>query len=63
AMRTDEQCPLPARGYIAGRGQAGGWVLWRAGPVVGVAVTTSEDAQRRLLLRITSTIGTWSVPS
>ncbi len=63
AMRTEELCPLPARGYIAGRGQAGGWVLWRAGPVVGIAVTPSEDAQRRLLLRITSTIRTWSVPS
>ena len=61
AMRADDVCPLPSHGYSAGRGHAGGWVMWRAGTILGIAVTTSEDAQRRMLLRVSSTITDWTV--
>jgi hypothetical protein len=61
ALRCDELCPLPSRSYLAGRGQSGGWLLWRAGAMIGIAVTTSDDAQRRLLLRVASTIDRWAV--
>lgn len=60
-LRVDSLCPLPSRGYATGRGAGGGWVMWRAGDMVGVAVTAGDDAQRRLLLRVSSTISDWAV--
>jgi hypothetical protein len=60
AMNVEELSPLPPRSYLAGRGPAGGWLLWRAGAMLGLAVTTSEDAQRRLLLRVATKIATWT---
>lgn len=61
ALRVGELCPLPSRGYLAGRGSSGGWAVWRAGVMIGLAVTASEDAQRRLLLRVASTLPDWAV--
>lgn len=61
ALRADELCPMPSHSYLAGRGQSGGWLMWRAGAMLGLAVTTSEDAQRRLLLRVASRISDWTV--
>lgn len=60
AVRVEELCPLPSRSYLAGRGQSGGWLMWRAGAMLGLAVTTSEDAQRRLLLRVATKIAGWT---
>jgi len=60
-LRVDGLSPLPSRGYLAGRGTGGGWVLWRADAMVGLAVTRSDEAQRRLLLRVAQTIATWEV--
>jgi hypothetical protein len=60
-LRTDSVCPLSSRGYATGRGAVGGWVMWRADDVVGIAVTTNDDAQRRLLLRVASTLADWTV--
>jgi hypothetical protein len=60
-LRADTLCPLASRGYASGRGTGGGWVLWRAGDMVGVAVSTNDDAQRRILLRVASTIAEWVV--
>ena len=61
AVRADELSPLPTRSYLAGRGHTGGWMMWRAGSMLGLAVTTSEDAQRRLLLRVASRLAGWTV--
>jgi hypothetical protein len=61
AVRVEERCPLPSRSYLAGRGQSGGWLIWRAGAMLGLAVTTSEDAQRRLVLRVATRIAGWTV--
>ena len=61
AIRVDELCPLPSRAYVAGRGGHGGWVMWRAGAMIGIAVTAGEDAQRRVLLRVSSTLADWVV--
>jgi len=60
-VHVEELCPLPSRSYLAGRGQSGGWLMWRAGAMLGLAVTTSEDAQRRLLLRVATRIASWTV--
>jgi hypothetical protein len=60
-LRINGLCPLPSRGYVAGRGQGGGWVVWRAEAMVGLAVTTSDEAQRRVLLRVASTLADWAV--
>jgi hypothetical protein len=60
AAHVDALSPLPSRSYLAGRGPTGGWLLWRAGAMLGLAVTTSEDAQRRLVLRAATKIATWS---
>jgi hypothetical protein len=57
---VEDLYPLPSRSYLAGRGQGGGWLIWRAGAMLGLAVTTSEDAQRRLLLRVATRIASWS---
>jgi hypothetical protein len=35
--------------------------MWRTGGMLSLAVTTSEDAQRRLLLRVASTLPEWTV--
>lgn len=60
-LRADTLCPLESRGYATGRAAGGGWVTWRAGDIVGIAVTTSDEAQRRLLLRVSSTVASWTV--
>jgi len=60
-VRIDGLCRLPSRGYVTGRGRGGGWAMWRADAMVGLAVTTSDDAQRRLLLRVTSALADWTV--
>lgn len=60
-LRVDGLSAVPSRGYIAGRGTGGGWALWRVGAMVGLAVTRSDDAQRRLLLRVSQTIASWNV--
>jgi len=61
ALRVDDTCPMASRSYLAGRGDGGGWVMWRAGEMLGLAVTSSDDAQRRLLVRVASTLAEWSV--
>jgi hypothetical protein len=61
SLRVEDLCRLPSGGYLTGRGQGGGWVMWRAGSMLGVAVSTTDDAQRRLLLRVASTIDGWAV--
>jgi len=61
ALRTDELSPLPSRSYLAGRGHSGGWLMWRVDAMLGLAVTTSEDAQRRLMLRVASSLADWTV--
>lgn len=61
ALRVEALCPLPSRSYLAGRGQSGGWLMWRAGEILGLAVTTREEAQRRLLLRVATRIARWTV--
>jgi len=60
-LRMDGLCRLPSHGYLTGRGRSGGWVIWRDGAMVGLAVSTSEEAQRRLLLRVTSALASWTV--
>lgn len=60
-LRMDGLCRLPSRGYLTGRGRGGGWVIWRADAMLGLAVSESEDAQRRLLLRVTSALPNWTV--
>jgi hypothetical protein len=60
-LRIASLCPLPSRGYATGRGPGGGWVVWRAGAMAGIAVTASDDAQRRVLLRVASTLADWTV--
>jgi hypothetical protein len=60
-LRVDDLCRLPSRGYVTGRGRGGGWVMWRAGSMVGLAVSASENAQRRLLVRVTSALADWAV--
>jgi hypothetical protein len=60
-LRVAEVCKLPSRSFVSGRGGPGGWVVWRVGGIVGLAVTKSEETQRRLLLRVSSSIGTWTV--
>ncbi|HEY0190385.1 MAG TPA: hypothetical protein VGC42_04635 [Kofleriaceae bacterium] len=60
-LRADTAAPLVSRGYATGRGAVGGWVTWRSGDIVGVAVTRNDDAQRRLLLRVSSSLGSWTV--
>ncbi|HEX3762673.1 MAG TPA: hypothetical protein VHW23_28450 [Kofleriaceae bacterium] len=57
----EELSPLPARSYLAGRGPSGGWLVWRGGSMLGLAVTTSEAAQRRLVLRVATRIASWTV--
>ena len=61
SLRVDDLCRLPSRGYLTGRGHGGGWVMWRAGTMIGVAVSATDDAQRRLLLRVASTLASWDV--
>jgi hypothetical protein len=62
ALGVDDLCPLPSSGYFAGRGLSGGWAMWRAGSMIGLAVTDSEDAQRRLLLRVATMLAEGSPP-
>jgi hypothetical protein len=61
SLRVAGLCRPPSRGYLTGRGHGGGWVMWRAGSMIGVAVTTTDDAQRRLLLRVAQTVADWDV--
>jgi hypothetical protein len=61
SLRVDDACKLPSQGFLAGRGQGGGWVLWRSGSVVGLAVSWSEEVQRRMLLRVSSALSDWTV--
>lgn len=61
ALRADAACKLPSRSFLSGRGQAGGWLVWRAGAVVGLAVSTKEEVQRRLMLRVSSGLAAWAV--
>jgi hypothetical protein len=61
ALHVDGACGLPSQGFLAGRGQTGGWVVWRVGGVVGLAVSRSEEVQRRLLLRVSSALTDWIV--
>jgi hypothetical protein len=60
-LRADAACKLPSRGFLSGRGGAGGWAIWRVGAVVGLAVSPSEEVQRRLLLRVSSGLAGWEV--
>lgn len=60
-LHVDTLCSLPSRGYVAGRGHDGGWVMWRAGSMIGLAVSPREDVQRRLLLRVSSMLPGWVV--
>lgn len=61
ALRADALCKLPTRAFLSGRGAQGGWVVWRSGGVVALAVTSSDEAQKRLLLRVSSGLATWEV--
>lgn len=61
ALRADAACKLPSRSFLSGRGAAGGWAIWRSGSVVGLAVSPNEETQRRLLLRVSSGLATWTV--
>lgn len=58
--RIEQLSPLPPRSYLAGRGPDGGWLVWRADSMLGLAVTAREDAQRRLLLRIAARLPAWT---
>jgi len=60
-LRVDSLCRLPSRGYLTGRGQDGGWVMWRVDSMIGLAVSSSEEVQRRLLLRVASALADWAV--
>ena len=60
-LRIESLCHLASHGYIAGRGADGGWVVWRVGGVLGLAVSPSEEVQRRLMLRVSSGLATWNV--
>ncbi len=59
-LRVSEVCKLPSRSFLSGRGPTGGWVMWRTGGILGLAVARSDEAQRRLLLRVSSGIATWT---
>jgi hypothetical protein len=61
SLRVDSACRLPSQGFLSGRGPHGGWVVWRAGAVVGLAVSPNEEGQRRLLLRVSSALSDWVV--
>lgn len=60
-LRIESVCQPPSGSYLAGRGAEGGWVVWRQGGVLGLAVSPSEEVQRRVLLRVSSGIGSWHV--
>jgi hypothetical protein len=60
-LRVDGLGPLSTRGYLTGRGQDGGWVMWRAGSMLGLAVSTREEVQRRVLLHVASALADWAV--
>lgn len=60
ALRTESTCKLSSRAYLTGRGATGGWAIWRTGSIVGLAVTSSEENQRRLQLRLSSTLPLWT---
>jgi hypothetical protein len=60
-LRVDAMAKLPTQSFLSGRGDGGGWIVWRAASVVGVAVSPTEEAQRRLLLRVSSAIHDWTV--
>jgi hypothetical protein len=62
ALRVEAACKLSSRGFVAGRGAAGGWIIWRCGALVGLAVAHGEDAQRRLQLRVSAALPTWTCP-
>lgn len=61
ALRVEHICALASRSYLAGRGADGGWVLWRSGGVLGLAVSSTEEVQRRVLLRVESSLESWTV--
>ncbi len=61
ALRVDALCNLPSRAFLSGRGAKGGWVVWRVGGVVAVAVAQGDEAQKRLLLRVSSGLAAWEV--
>lgn len=61
ALRIEHICALASRSYLAGRGADGGWVLWRSGGVLGLAVSSTEEVQRRVLLRVESSLESWTV--
>jgi hypothetical protein len=61
ALRADAACKLPSRAFLSGRGAKGGWVVWRSGGIVGLAVSPTEEVQRRVLLRVSSGLPAWTV--
>ncbi len=60
-LRVEGLCQIQSRGYLAGRGVDGGWVVWREGGVLGLAVSPSEEVQRRVLLRVSNQLASWHV--
>ncbi|MEZ4363539.1 MAG: hypothetical protein R3B48_25410 [Kofleriaceae bacterium] len=61
ALHVDGACHLASQAFLAGRGPKGGWVLWRVGSIIGLAVSRSEEVQRRVLLRVSSALPDWAV--